>query len=334
MTEEEAFALVEEAFEMTPRTWRQFYQPLTIAEIGRAQKNDKYVQTLRQQAPDRLGEFFEDIGRKSGPDRVITETDVVDGDHRIIVPAALTQRLMEWYHTTLVHPGVNRLYNTLRQHYTWPKMLEQIRTYIRSCHACQLGKRGMRGYGKIPLKDTETEPWKDVAVDLSGPWKATVDNKEIATKHLKEDPIKDLTSAAAYAMRATVHGVTKYSPSQLVYQRDMILRTKMEADVERVRQRREAAIQVNNTRENRRRIAHNYKKGDHVLIKSSSMDPKMQLNVGPFKVVSFNKASGTLHIQRRNYIEPINIRLVRPYFGSTTRWAIAEPLHAGGDCRG
>ncbi|CAB9523454.1 Transposon Tf2 [Seminavis robusta] len=108
-----------------------------------------------------------------------TTASLVDGDHRIIVPAALTQRLLEWYHTTLVHPGVNHLYNTLRQHYTWPKMLEQIRTYIRSCHACQLGKRGMRGYGKIPLKDPETEPWKDVAVDLSRPWKATVDNKEI-----------------------------------------------------------------------------------------------------------------------------------------------------------
>ena len=139
---------------------------------------------------------------------------------------------------------------------------------------------------------------------------------QIATKHPKEDPIKDMTSAAAYGIRATVHGVTKYSPAQLVFQKDMILRTKFEADIDLVRRRREAAIQVNNTRENRRRIAHTYKPGDRVLLLTNPLDPKMQLNEGPFKVVSVNKASGTLHIQRRHYVEPINIRRVRPFFGS------------------
>ena len=34
--------------------------------------------------------------------------------------------------------------------------------------------------GKIPLKDVETEPWKDVAVDMAGPWEAKVDDKKIA----------------------------------------------------------------------------------------------------------------------------------------------------------
>jgi len=32
---------------------------------------------------------------------------------------------------------------------------------------------------------------------------------QLVKHHEKDDPIKDLTSAAAYAMRATVHGVTK-----------------------------------------------------------------------------------------------------------------------------
>ena len=47
---------------------------------------------------------------------------------------------------------------------------------------------------------------------------------QLATQHLHDDPIKDLTSAVAYAIRATVHGATKYMPSQLVYyNKDMIL---------------------------------------------------------------------------------------------------------------
>ena len=90
----------------------------------------------------------------------------------------------------------------------------------------------------------------------------------------------------------------------------------MEADVELVRQRRLAAIKQNNTRENRRRIAYDYKKGDKVLILTNYMDPKLKLHEGPYKVLSYNKSNGTLHIKRNNYVEPINIRNVRPYFGA------------------
>jgi len=138
---------------------------------------------------------------------------------------------------------------------------------------------------------------------------------QLTSKHKHDDPIKDMTSAAAYAIRATVHGTTKHTPSQLVYAKDMILRTKMEANVEHVRTLRENAIYKNNQRENKRRIKHNYKEGDKVLILSGGLDPKLQLHQGPYKVLSYDKASGTLHIQRRNYVEPINIRNVRPYFG-------------------
>ena len=409
---DDSFAVLEEVMDMTP--WRKFHQPITMRAIGKAQLRDKYVTKLQQQAPDRLGQFFEDIGKKDGPDEVITEIDTDNKTARIIVPATLKRRLMEWYHTNLVHPGVERLYNTLRQHYTWPGMLTDIREYIKRCGPCQKGKRGMRGYGKLPLKDVETQPWKDVAVDLSGPWKAYVDNKEVlfhtltiidvftgwveiipittkdsgvisdlfvrewlrryprpsrvifdhggefdcehfhnvlllwhikpepitvknpranaivermhkvlgdmlrvqlASKHPKENPVYDLTSAAAYAIRATVHGVTKFAPSQLVFSKDMILRTNMTASVELARQRREAAIQVNNAKENRRRIAYTYKAGDKVLVLAKSLDPKLQLHQGPYRVESYNKATGTLHIKRKNYVEPINIRNVRPYFG-------------------
>ena len=359
--------------------------------------------------------LFEDIGQKSGPDQVLTERDAVDKQARIIVPEKLTKRLMEWYHAMLVHPGVDRLYNTLHQHYTWPHMLEQIRQYIKHCDACQRGKRGLRGMGKVPIKDTETEPWKDVAVDLAGPWEALIDGKKVsfhtltiidvftswveiipigtkkseyirdlfvqewlrqyprpsriifdaggefdsqpfrgmciqwfikpepitvknpranaivermhrvlgdmlrvqlATRHPREDPVKELTSAAAYAIRATVHGVTKFTPGQLVFSKDMILRTHVEASMELVRQRREAAIQKTNARENKRRIAYDYKPGDKVLILSGGLDPKLKLHQGPYPVISYNKSNGTLIIRRKNYIEPINIRQVRPYFGA------------------
>ena len=137
---------------------------------------------------------------------------------------------------------------------------------------------------------------------------------QLTKRHHSEDPIRDMLSAAAYGIRATVHGITRHSPSQLAYGKDMILRTNVETNFHMIRQRREAAIQNNNQRENRRRIAHRYQEGDKVLILSGGMDPKLKLHEGPFKVLSVDRATGTLRIQRKNYIEPINIRRVRQFF--------------------
>ena len=109
--DDDNFSITSDAFDMT--AWRNFQQPLTITEIEREQKKDLYVKQLLEQAPDRLGSLFEDIGKKSGPDRALTEKDSTDKQARIIVPKRLTRRLIQWYHTMLVHPGVHRLYNTL-----------------------------------------------------------------------------------------------------------------------------------------------------------------------------------------------------------------------------
>jgi len=54
---------------------------------------------------------------------------------------------------------------------------------------------------------------------------------------------------------------------------------------------------------------------DWVLILSQHLHPKLQLHPGPFKVLSYDESSGTLYIQRKNYVEPINIRNVHPYYG-------------------
>jgi hypothetical protein len=139
---------------------------------------------------------------------------------------------------------------------------------------------------------------------------------QLTKQHDKEDPVKDLTSAAAYAIRSTVHGVTGFTPGQVVYNRDMIVRTPVQPDLDSIKQRRAAAVEVNNAKENRRRIQHTYKPGDKILIIAGGLDPKLKLHSGPYKVLSYDENSGTLRIQRRNYVDSINIRNVRPYFGS------------------
>ena len=137
---------------------------------------------------------------------------------------------------------------------------------------------------------------------------------QLAKRHDNDDPVADLLSAAAYGIRSTIHGTTQYTPGQLIFSKDMILRTHMEADMDMVRLRRQKAAIVNNERENRRRYKHKYKPGDKVLIMTQRLDPKLKLNDGPYTVESYNQVNGTLQIRRGNYIEPINVRLVRPFF--------------------
>lgn len=229
-------------------------------------------------------------------------------------------------------------------------MKKDIADFIKPCKSCQLGKRGFKGYGKLPLKDVESEPWEDMCLDLAGPWTAKLNGKEIdfhcltiidpftgwieiipilnktkehvvtlieqewlrryprprraifdrggefdnramwklcakwqgmkfqpitsknptsnsivervhkvladmlrcqlATQYEGDDPIKDMMSAAAYAIRSTVHGTTRYTPGQLIFNRDMIWKIHMEADLAFVRNRREAEMIKNNEREN------------------------------------------------------------------------------------
>jgi hypothetical protein len=58
-----------------------------------------------------------------------------------------------------------------------------------------------------------------------------------------------MLSAVAYGVRASVHGTTQYTPAQLTFRKDMVLRTNIEANMELIRQRRQTAAIHNNERE-------------------------------------------------------------------------------------
>jgi hypothetical protein len=55
---------------------------------------------------------------------------------------------------------------------------------------------------------------------------------KLVKHHAHDDPIRDICTAVAYGIRATVHGTTKMTPAQLVFQKDMILRTNVEVNME------------------------------------------------------------------------------------------------------
>eukprot|EP00978_Attheya_sp_CCMP212_P034949 scaffold149608_cov54-Attheya_sp.AAC.1 len=62
-----------------------------------------------------------------------------------------------------------------RRHYQYsfyhPKIRERAIALCSKCDACQRYKANNRGYGHPPPREADMAPWREVAVDLIGPWK-------------------------------------------------------------------------------------------------------------------------------------------------------------------
>ena len=97
---------------------------------------------------------------------------ICDKKGKIIVPPSLQKRVLTWHHARLVHPGRDRLFESIFQHFDWPKsgqLRREVRSFVRTCETCQRAKRQLKKYGHLPEKQVETTPWEVVHIDLYGP---------------------------------------------------------------------------------------------------------------------------------------------------------------------
>ena len=80
------------------------------------------------------------------------------------------QSLITNFHDTPVagHKGVKATYNTLRKHYSWKGMKEQIQTYVKHCQKCQQSKvSNQKTSGSLLPLPTPSGPWLDVTMDFT-----------------------------------------------------------------------------------------------------------------------------------------------------------------------
>ena len=138
---------------------------------------------------------------------------------------------------------------------------------------------------------------------------------ELSKRELPDyDPFGSFISSAAWAIRSTYHTTLKATPGQLVFGRDMLLNVPFKADWAAIRQRKQGLINKGVLRENKTRIAHEYKKGDKVLYTTPGIIQKMQQpRTGPHKVMDVH-TNGTVTIQRGSITERVNIRNISPFF--------------------
>jgi hypothetical protein len=109
--------------------------------------------------------------------KVVEGSALIHERGKILVPTALKERVLNWYHTMLVHPGETRMEASIRSVYTWMNLRKDVQRVCKNCHVCQLSKKsGRKKYGLLPPKEAECLKWNRVNVDLWGP--KTIKNRD------------------------------------------------------------------------------------------------------------------------------------------------------------
>ena len=127
-----------------------------------------------------------------------------------------------------------------------------------------------------------------------------------------------LIQACAFALRAASPARGTYSPSQLAFGYDMVFRQKVLIDWERIKSLRRKMAAANNAKENRKRLPHEYKVGDKVLLVLKPYERRGKISPstysrGPFTITEVI-SNGTVKIQCGAYVDIVSIRRITPYF--------------------
>jgi len=139
-----------------------------------------------------------------------------------------------------------------------------------------------------------------------------------------DDPWGGILSAAAFAMPATYHTTLQATPGQLVFGRDMILNTPYVADWTAIKARKQELIRKNNKIENSKRIPHQYRVGDKVMLENHCANKYEQPYRGPYLIQQVN-TNGTVRLKMGAVTDTVNIRRIHPF-------KMTSNTNHGGEC--
>ena len=97
--------------------------------------------------------------------------EMICRDNRIVILSSLKEKVLEWYHTTLIYPGIDRTLLTISQHFYWKGMKNDIQHFFTKCPTCQKTKHRKQKYRYLPTKKAEVTPWEQLCIDCVGPTK-------------------------------------------------------------------------------------------------------------------------------------------------------------------
>jgi transposase InsO family protein len=118
----------------------------------------------------------------------------------------MVDHLVNWYHITLNHIGITRLYETIATHFHYPRLKAIVEQRVSNCDVCQRNKATGPGYGELPERDAQLLPWNEVAVDLIGPWRISINGQELEFNALTcIDPVTNLVELVRIQNKTAAH---------------------------------------------------------------------------------------------------------------------------------
>jgi hypothetical protein len=111
----------------------------------------------------------------------------------------------------------------------------------------------------------------------------------------------------------TVHTALNASPAQIVFRRDMLFDLSFTTEHYEIKKSKQEASDANTHKENSKRINHEYKVNDQVLLDRDILQRKLiPKRDGPYQVVQVY-SNGTLKIRKGIYVQRMSIRRCVPY---------------------
>ena len=137
-------------------------------------------------------------------------------------------------------------------------------------------------------------PWpSQITYDCHGSFIGKEFQSMIAKEANDALPYPGLSTTTAFAIRCTYHTTLHSTPGQLVFGRDMIFNIQHAANWDIIRQHKQKMINQNNARENAKRIPHQYKAGDKVMLHTGTENKYEQPYSGPHTIINNRKAKLT-----------------------------------------
>ncbi|MCP4254336.1 MAG: hypothetical protein GY775_13195, partial [Candidatus Scalindua sp.] len=93
--------------------------------------------------------------------------------HQIIIPRIYRKDILSLAHDSPMagHLGINKTYSKILNHFYWPKMKQDVKEYLKSCHVCQMVGKPNQVIPPAPLQPIPAvnEAFSDILIDCVGP---------------------------------------------------------------------------------------------------------------------------------------------------------------------
>jgi len=145
-------------------------QPVTLARMLAAQKVDQRCQELRDKMDQIEHSRFSET--KEG---LLVRVSPLDGAVQVYVPFILRQDLLRLEHNVVHagHPGVNRMYASIRRHYYWESMAADVVDWVASCASFSWNRIAPRRRTAMLKLFPAMDPFASLSMDLLGPFTET-----------------------------------------------------------------------------------------------------------------------------------------------------------------